>query len=309
MPSIPASSSSPPPSASSSLINKSVGDLSAVDLICADMDGTLLSPDHSIPDITFNRINKADNNGCPVLPATGRCRASTSRLFEPAGIDLYSRPGIYLNGSVTYDHTGAVAAEKSHKITDVLDAVSLLRDDNSAVLLCYSGDRVLAPYRDDRVIEVFQKFGDPIPEDCGSYDAMLEKISAEKLPVHVMHVMSFEDPIAAGMCEKLDDFAKSKGCVAAQSVSMAVDIVPQGVSKGYGVKVLKEKLGYNCVACIGDAMNDYGMLLEADVPVAMGNALPQLKSVASIEVNTNADKNLPGVADLIDRVCAARKSV
>ncbi|KAF4662374.1 hypothetical protein FOL46_005335 [Perkinsus olseni] len=148
-----------------------------------------------------------------------------------------------------------------------------------------------------------------MPEDCGTYEGMLEKISAEMLPVHVMHVMSFEDPIAASMCKKLDDFAKSKGCVAAQSVSMAVDIVPQGVSKGYGVKVLKEKLGYKCVACIGDAMNDYGMLLEADVPVAMGNALPQLKSVASFEVNTNADTNLPGVADLIDRVCAARKSV
>ncbi|KAF4729815.1 hypothetical protein FOZ63_020620, partial [Perkinsus olseni] len=288
MPSIPAPSS--PPS-TSSLINKSVGDLSAVDLICADMDGTLLSPDHNIPDITFNRINKADDNGYAELlladysSRLGSICNAGQRLSPPflrmaedflayLFVIRYSRPGIYLNGSVTYDHTGAVAAEKSHKIADVLDAVSLLRDDNSAVLLCYSGDRVLAPYRDDRVIEVFQKFGDPTPEDCGSYDAMLEKISAEKLPVHVMHVMSVEDPIAASICKKLDDFAKSKGCVAAQSVSMAVDIVPQGVSKGYGVKVEAHK----CVACIGDAMNDYGMLLEADVPVAMGNALPQLKA-------------------------------
>lgn len=34
-----------------------------------------------------------------------------------------------------------------------------------------------------------------------------------------------------------------------------------------------------CLACIGDAMNDYDMLIEADVPVAMGNAISQIKVV------------------------------
>ncbi|EER16643.1 hypothetical protein Pmar_PMAR019323 [Perkinsus marinus ATCC 50983] len=94
-----------------------------------------------------------------------------------------------------------------------------------------------------------------------------------------MHVMSLVDPMAEDMSKRLEDFAKCMGCVAAQSVSMAMDIVPRGVSKGLGVKVLKEKYGYACLACIGDAMNDYDMLIEADVPVAMGNAISQIKVV------------------------------
>ncbi|KAF4657468.1 hypothetical protein FOL47_008439 [Perkinsus chesapeaki] len=223
-------------------------------------------------------------------------------------LSRYSRPGIYLNGSITYDDKGNVAAEKTHKISDIAAAVSLLADDKSVMLLCYSGDRVFAPYRDERVVKVFEKFGDPVPEDCGSYEKLMERIRREKLPIHVMHVMSLNGPIKSEMCEKLDAFAKSKGCVAAKSVSVAVDIVPEGVSKGYGVQVLKDKLGYNCVACIGDAMNDYGMLLQADLPVAMGNALPKLKQVAKVVVNCNSDESLPGVADLIDRVYNSRSS-
>lgn len=39
----------------------------------------------------------------------------------------------------------------------IVGTVALLKDDESVMLLCYSGDRVLAPYEDNRVVDVYKK--------------------------------------------------------------------------------------------------------------------------------------------------------
>ncbi|KAF4657469.1 Platelet-activating factor acetylhydrolase [Perkinsus chesapeaki] len=323
-------------------VNKSYNDiLDRIDLICADMDGL-------------------------VIPATGRSRASAAECFSKGGIDLFSRPGIYLNGAVTYDHTGAVVAESVHTYSDVAKAVKVLDGLDNVVMLLYSRDRVLAPYRSEKIIEIYNSLHTPCPEDRGSYGRMLRKIEEESIPVNLIHFMSLEGPLERSMVDKIRTFAdiesqahlasdtstgadvevampmaslqsgaavedirrfvrerkklgsgqsvgrvgglpkvgRSSGCSAAQSLWRSSDVVPAGVSKALGVQVLKQ-LGYERVACIGDAMNDYEMLKTADVAVAMGNALPEIKKIASIEVNPNSDVQLPGVADLIDRTLAA----
>ncbi|KAF4726382.1 hypothetical protein FOZ63_013140 [Perkinsus olseni] len=271
------------------------------------MDGTLLSPDHSIPDITFNRINKADNNGCPVVPATGRCRWSAAKCFAHGGVDLYSRPGIYLNGCVVYDQTGSVAAEKTHSYDDVVSVVNNFKDEDNVVIMCCSGDHVYAPFESPVIASLADTYGDPYPDNCGSYDGMLERIKKESIPVHMIHIMSTEGSLSPTVLEKAQNFAKSGGCTSAQSLPFLTDIIPAGAHKGFGVDALKEKLGYKCVACVGDALNDYQMLKEADISVAMGNAIPQIKELASMEVNPNSAE-VPGVADLVDRVLAAKRA-
>ncbi|KAF4657467.1 hypothetical protein FOL47_008438 [Perkinsus chesapeaki] len=264
------------------LVNKSYNDiLDRIDLICADMD-------------------------VPVVPATGRCRWSAAKCFTPGGIDLYSRPGIYLNGCVVYDQTGSVAAEKTHTYEDVVAVVNNFKNEDNVVIMCCSGDHVYAPYNSPKVVSLFETYGDPYPEDCGSYEGMLEKIKKEDISVHMIHIMSTQGPLTAHVLEKAQNFAKSKGCTSAQSLPFLTDIIPAGANKGFGVDALKEKLGYKCVACIGDALNDYQMLQEADVSFAMGNAMPEIKKLATMEVNPNSAE-VPGVADLVDRVMAARR--
>mmetsp|Transcript_1283 Transcript_1283/g.1969 ORF Transcript_1283/g.1969 Transcript_1283/m.1969 type:complete len:125 (+) Transcript_1283:460-834(+) len=107
--------------------------------------------------------------------------------------------------------------------------------------------------------------------------------------------------------DRLKAFAESNGCAAAQSLSFLCDIIPQTANKGYGIRVLKERLGYNTVACIGDAMNDREMLQNADVPVVMGNAMTEIKSLGRLKVNSNDHALLPGVADLMSRIIAAKQ--
>lgn len=57
----------------------------------------------------------------------------------------------------------------------------------------------------------------------------------------------------------------------------------KGVDKGVGVRHALEALGSapRRTYAFGDSENDLPMLREVDVPVAMGNALPQVKDIAS----------------------------
>ena len=61
------------------------------------------------------------------------------------------------------------------------------------------------------------------------------------------------------------------------------EIVPAGFSKGTGVTVLREKLGYGIHECFafGDSRNDVTMLRTVGHSVAMGNAPEDVKAICS----------------------------
>ncbi|EER00082.1 Protein cof, putative [Perkinsus marinus ATCC 50983] len=282
--------------------------LRPVELVCTDMDGTVLGPDHSIHEVTFEKIHRAQKLGCAVIPATGRCRMSAAKCFSKGGIDLYSLPGVYLNGCVVYDDKGNVASNVVLDYQIVCDLVNGLRHQREVIPLICSGDRVLAPFTNDFVKCMERMFDDPTPEDCGGYDGLLRKVREDSIPVHMIHVIT-PDPeyLKSEVVGRLKGFAASHGCAAAQSLSFLCDIIPAAANKGYGIRVLKERLGYNSIACIGDAMNDKEMLQNADVPVVMGNAMNEIKTLGRLKVNANDHAVLPGVADLISRIIAAKQ--
>ena len=64
-----------------------------------------------------------------------------------------------------------------------------------------------------------------------------------------------------------------------------MDIMPKGVNKGVGVRMLQKHLGITKeeTMAFGDFMNDLEMLQEAGYSVAMKNALPQIKAVCREE--------------------------
>ena len=60
------------------------------------------------------------------------------------------------------------------------------------------------------------------------------------------------------------------------------DVLPVFLSKAYGLQKLAEHWGIPMeeTAAVGDSMNDYEMVREAGVGIAMGNAVSKLKEAA-----------------------------
>ncbi|HZS66945.1 MAG TPA: HAD family hydrolase [Burkholderiales bacterium] len=83
----------------------------------------------------------------------------------------------------------------------------------------------------------------------------------------------------------------------------AVMVLPAGINKGSGTKVALRKLGMSPheVVAVGDAENDHSLLQLAECAVAVGNAVPSLKDIATLVMRGAAGD---GVVELIDRLVA-----
>ena len=75
----------------------------------------------------------------------------------------------------------------------------------------------------------------------------------------------------------------------------SVDLIPVGVGKLQGIERLGERFGFelNQVMCFGDSENDITMLAGSGYGIAMGNALPEVKKIATYITDTN---NQDGIA-------------
>ncbi len=75
-------------------------------------------------------------------------------------------------------------------------------------------------------------------------------------------------------------------------MTVGYDIIKKGQSKGKGIKILQEHLGYKTedIIAFGDGDNDVQMLKEVGLGIAMGNATEKLKQTSDY-ITTNIDND------------------
>ena len=81
----------------------------------------------------------------------------------------------------------------------------------------------------------------------------------------------------------------------------AVMILPPGATKGTGLSIALQELGYsvkNVIAC-GDAENDRSLFELAELSVAVENAVPEIKKLADIDLS---EKDGEGIRNFIGRL-------
>lgn len=66
-----------------------------------------------------------------------------------------------------------------------------------------------------------------------------------------------------------------------------LEIFPPGVTKAAAVSALKQRMGADRLVVFGDNLNDLPMFEVADVAVAVGNALPEVKEAATLVIEPN----------------------
>ena len=62
---------------------------------------------------------------------------------------------------------------------------------------------------------------------------------------------------------------------------------PPGVTKASAIQELSRRLGADRLVVFGDSLNDLPMLAVADVAVAVGNALQEVKDAADVVIDPN----------------------
>ncbi len=259
-----------------------------VRLVAIDIDGTLLPTfSQTISARNAKALKTAQDAGIVVAIATGRRTAYTVPLLEGLGLRA-NMPLITSNGAVTRT-LGGDSIDRSHLEARVARGLcGLLRKFGAMV---FTFDKI---GRGELVLEDLDQAQGRISlwveANRGAIEVVkpLEKALPDGMdPIQGMVTGGLEKMKKAEAALKASPWSASCECIRteypARDLSI-LDLLPRGVSKAWALERLAARLGIDRkeTMAIGDNWNDVDMLEWAGQSVLMGNAAPELRTMAKV---------------------------
>jgi Cof subfamily protein (haloacid dehalogenase superfamily) len=264
-----------------------------IKLIVVDLDGTLLSDDHTLSEKNKQALLDATAAGVPVVLATGKTRKSAESLIAALNLNT---PGVFVQGLVIYNADGTLRYQQTLEAATARRVITFAEDRGFGTLV-YSGNRILIKAPDSRMDEI-TKYGEPQPELVGPIVNILTST-----PIHKVCFYGDDRRIKA-LRWQLEQQVGGQVAFTMSHVAHLLEVLPPGASKGKGVRLVAQEMGIlpEHVMAIGDGENDLEMIKFAGLGIAVENAAPLLKQAAKVVVSSN---NAAGVAEAIERYVLA----
>lgn len=278
-----------------------------VRLVAIDMDGTLLPTfAQKIGERTARALKAAQQAGIIVAIATGRRTAYTAPLLEGLGLRA-DTPLITSNGAVVRT-LGGESIDRCHMEARVARGLCGLLREFGAVVFTF--DR---PGRGELVLENLEQ----------THGRIALWVEANRNAIEVVEPLERalpdgEDPIQGMVTGTLARMREAEQALKASEWKAScegilteypardlsiVDLLPPGVSKGWALERLADRLGVGRkeTMAIGDNWNDVDMLEWAGQGVMMGNAAVELRTMAKMRGWKQAPPNdHDGVAQVLE---------
>ncbi len=265
-----------------------MGNDSLIKLVALDLDGTLLDNDGRLPARNVQRIAEAQAQGVGIMLATGKTRQSAVSLIAEMGLNM---PSVFSQGLLVCAADGSIMREVTLDWRLAEEIVNYL-DEQALPYVAYNRDGILVRCDHPYFADLYAKYGEPYPQ-------VLDSLAGRTRELRI-HKFLIGDPLnlAARRVDLEQRFGRTGKIY--QAVPEYVEIMPQGLSKGGGVRWLLQQLGISPerLLAVGDGENDIEMLQLAGIGVAMGNANATVKAAADAIVGSNDDG---GVAEALER--------
>lgn len=270
-------------------------------LYISDLDGTLLGADSKVSARSRTLLNEAIEGGAAFTVATARTPATVAPLLS--GIDL-RLPAIVMTGGAMWNpSTGFYSDVRYIAPSTVRSLLSIYEKQGLPTFLYQLTDNHieihhLGPMSEQEIEFMDLRKGNPfktfhIPpgtenrgETAGSLpldDVILlfamqdeptvrltaEAIARAQLPCTPLHYHDTYGP-----------------------ESELMEVFGPGATKGEAVGRLRKLTGARKVVVFGDNVNDLPMMREADVAVAVENAVDEVKRVADLVIGPNTDDSV-----------------
>jgi Cof subfamily protein (haloacid dehalogenase superfamily) len=248
-----------------------------VQLVIADVDGTLVTQDKVLTDRARQAVLKLLAEGITFTITSGRPPLGMKMLIEPLGLKdpiAAFNGGVIVRPDLSVLHQHLLPPEAAQSACEIITRhgldVWLYTDQDWFVR------RRQAPHVDREEWTV--KFA---PKVAPSYDGLLGR--AAKL------VGVSDDYAAVASCEQ--DVQKQCGAQVSASRSQPyyLDVTHPEANKGAVVAVLSQilKIPPEKIATIGDGPNDVLMFRRSGISIAMGNAADEVKQAARFVTASN----------------------
>ena len=261
---------------------------SDIALMAIDLDDTLLNEAGEVTARTAKAIRRARENGIYIVLATGRMFSSAQPVSKK--LSLGDVPMIlYSGGSIQRALTGNTIFENAIPEAVAHEILAMAKE-KGWYLQSYVNDTLWI----DRVTEFTKRYENSAGVGAHSLGDAFYTMKGNPIKILALDTPEAIDEIAKEIEKHWGD---SIGCV--RSRPTYLEIMKKGVSKGEAVLYLAESLGVlpEQIMTFGNAPNDISMLEVAGIGVAVGNAEPMVKEVATIVTDSNDED---GVAKVIE---------
>ncbi|WLR58455.1 Cof-type HAD-IIB family hydrolase [Guptibacillus hwajinpoensis] len=268
-------------------------------LLALDIDGTLLRSNHKIDKETKDAISYVREKGVYVTLTTSRNFASAKKIAK----------AVKLDDVMLVTHSGAFIAEEVEEPVyeeripnqDVRKIVKILEGFDCHIRIIHErlavGNRV--KHNHYLSAKMTLGIGDPLFYPVNFVETLSEYLEKKDLspPKIDAHFFNEEEREEARLL--LEEQIPSISVV--RSTKCNFGIIPKGVSKAKGLRILGERLGVSVdqMVVIGDADCDAEMIRQAGLGVAMGNASYELKRLADWVTRSNDQQ---GVSYMVKEV-------
>lgn len=245
--------------------------------IFLDIDGTLLRKSRGALQKNLDVIQKVRSLGHKVLINTGRSTAYMPKEFDA---DRY------------FD--GVISGAGARIVLDKKEIFCKLMTDTAIrqfVDICYNSKEICIL----EGVEDMYIVGPPRPLE---YDWQF--ISPENIEEYMNAGMKIEKFTI--LCNAPEELYGTLGgdYIVFQHPTYA-EIIQKAYTKAGAMKIVADRLGIpkEQSVAMGDSLNDYDMISAAGIGVAMGNAIPELKEIASF---TTSSADEAGVAEALEKI-------
>lgn len=275
-----------------------------IKLIATDMDGTLLNAAHEISQENIDAIKYAQSQGITVAIATGRAFYEAS---TPVAETDLSVPYICLNGAEVRDESFNIISTSNlnHELVERIKSI-LNKDDVYFQIYTNRGIYTEDPTKDlDIYLDIAKQAGQEADVekikagiqkriDNGTLKVVDSYEDIEDIPGElIMKVLAFNPDL-----EKINAIGAELSAIPSLAVSSSsrgnLEITHSDAQKGIALESIADKLKIDLqdVMALGDNMNDVSMLERVGYPVAMDNAMPEVKAVAKYVTDSNENSGV-----------------
>ncbi|NOU96260.1 Cof-type HAD-IIB family hydrolase [Paenibacillus sp. LMG 31456] len=268
--------------------------MKAIEAIVLDLDGTLLDSNRQITDRSLRAVLDCYDRGIQVIIATARPARSVRMLLPDALLDL---------GCIIY-YNGAHTVDSAHSIEDRVLIDQAIVSELYEAMMAVSSEQMVSFEAQDAMfsncsLSEEQKVILGFP-DGGPVPIVLTK--EEILRLHPAKLLlTNEYNIYAELERRFADRVK----LISTDGNKLIQIMSAVVSKAAALKHVLQRRGIlpEHVMVFGDDYNDLEVFELCGHPVAMGNAIAELKNIAALITETN-DRD--GVAIVLEQLAAFR---
>lgn len=237
-------------------------------IVFFDLDGTLLTSQITIAESTIEAIENLHKNNIKPVIATGRTVCEVEHIMKRSQIDSI----IAMNGQSVFYQGEHVFSNNIDK--NIIDRVLNFSKTTTEIPLAFYNDKLMRISEEGKpALKFYQYLKQSVP--------LIDADVHNKEPIQMLLLL----------CEKGESIYINQfpELTFVRTTPYCVDVFNLGGSKAFGIKKLLENKNFLDIPtyAFGDGLNDIEMFNIVDHPIAMGNGMEPLKSLAEFITNDN----------------------